>query len=47
MPLRVQIDLPNPEPDSSDISFFDKWKKKGAATEAGDVMERWWSQHRT
>ncbi len=47
MPMRVQIDLPNPEPDSSDISFFDKWRKKGAATEAGDVMERWWSQHRT
>jgi hypothetical protein len=47
MPMRVQIDLPNPEPDSSDISFFDKWRQKGAATEAGDVMERWWSQHRT
>jgi DNA helicase HerA-like ATPase len=47
MPMRVQIDLPNPEPDSSDISFFDKWKQKGATTEAGDVMERWWSQHRS
>jgi uncharacterized protein len=47
MPMRVQIDLPNPEPDSSDISFFDKWRHKGAATEAGDVMERWWSQHRS
>jgi hypothetical protein len=47
MPMRVQIDLPNPEPDSSDISFFDKWRQKGAATEAGDVMERWWSQHRS
>ncbi len=47
MPMRVQIDLPNPEPDSSDISFFDKWRQKGAATEAGDVMERWWRQHRS
>jgi hypothetical protein len=47
MPMRVQIDLPNPQPDSSDISFFDKWRQKGAATEAGDVMERWWSQHRS
>ena len=47
MPMRVQIDLPNPEPDSSDISFFDKWRQKGASTEAGDVMERWWSQHRS
>lgn len=47
MPMRVQIDLPNPEPDSSDVSFFDKWRQKGTATEAGDVMERWWSQHRS
>lgn len=47
MPLRVQIDMPDPMPDSSDISFFDKWRQKGAATDAGDVMERWWSQHRT
>jgi hypothetical protein len=47
MPMRVQIDLPNPEPDSSDVSFYDKWRQKGAATEAGDVMERWWSQHRS
>lgn len=46
MPLRVQIDLPNPEPDSSTIAFYEKWQKKGAATEAGDVMERWWNQHK-
>ncbi|MFH0990542.1 MAG: ATP-binding protein [bacterium] len=47
MPLRVQIDAPNPPPDSSDINFFDKWKKKGAQTEANDVMERWWNQYKT
>ncbi|MEK6754625.1 MAG: ATP-binding protein [Bacteroidota bacterium] len=44
MPMRVQIDLPNPQPASSDIFFFDKWKKKGADTNANDVMERWWNQ---
>ena len=47
MPMRVQVDMPNPEPASSDIYFFDKWKQKGAATEADDVMERWWNQHRS
>ena len=47
MPLRVQVDMPNPPPDSSDVSFFDKWKQKGAKTDANEVMERWWSQQRT
>jgi hypothetical protein len=44
--MRVQIDMPNPEPTSADIYFFDKWKQKGTATDADDVMERWWNQHR-
>lgn len=46
MPLRVQIDMPNPSPDSSDVNFFDKWKQKGAKTDANEVMERWWIQQR-
>jgi hypothetical protein len=45
--MRIQIDLPNPLPASSDIFFYDKWKEKGAFTNADDVMERWWNQHRT
>ena len=44
MPMRVQIDLPNPPPASADIFFFDKWKKKGSETNASDVLERWWNQ---
>jgi hypothetical protein len=46
MPIRVQIDAPDPPPTSADIYFFDKWKKKGAETNADDVMERWWNQHK-
>ena len=46
MPLRVQIDMPNPTPDSSDVYFFDKWKKQEAKTDASEVMERWWSQQK-
>jgi DNA helicase HerA-like ATPase len=47
MPMRVQIDVPDPQPASSDIYFFDKWKKKGAETNASDVLERWWNQLKT
>lgn len=47
MPLRVQIDPPNPEPDSSDISFFNQWKKTDGKTDPSEVMERWWKQQRT
>ncbi|HCA79673.1 MAG TPA: ATPase [Bacteroidetes bacterium] len=46
MPIRIQIDAPNPPPASADIFFYDKWKKKGAETNADDVMERWWNQHK-
>ncbi|HEX9829931.1 MAG TPA: ATP-binding protein [Bacteroidota bacterium] len=47
MPLRVQIDFPNPEPESSDIRFFDKWKQSGVETHIGEVVDRWWKQERT
>jgi len=47
MPMRIQIDLPNPQPASSDIFFYDKWKQKGSQTNADDVMERWWNSHKT
>jgi hypothetical protein len=46
MPMRVQIDYPSPEPDSSDIRFFDKWKQSDTKTSIGDVVERWWKQER-
>ena len=46
MPLRVQIDAPDPEPTSADIKFFDKWKLSGATTNVSDVVRRWWNQER-
>lgn len=46
MPLRVQIDYPNPEPDSGDIRFFDQWKESGKPTVIDDVVQRWWKQER-
>lgn len=47
MPQRVQIDPPSPPPQSSDVMFFDKWKKTDKKTDAAEVLERWWNQQRT
>jgi hypothetical protein len=46
MPLRVQIDFPDPEPDSADIKFYDKWKASEAKTRIEDVVTRWWKQEK-
>ncbi len=46
MPLRVQIDYPDPEPDSSDIKFYEKWKQSGTRTKIEDVVTRWWKQEK-
>ena len=46
MPLRVQIDYPNPEPDSSDIKFYEKWKQSDSKTKIQDVVTRWWKQEK-
>ncbi|MBI2619607.1 MAG: ATP-binding protein [Ignavibacteriales bacterium] len=46
MPLRVQIDYPNPEPESGDIKFFEKWKQSEAKTYVEEVVDRWWKQER-
>jgi DNA helicase HerA-like ATPase len=46
MPLRVQIDFPDPEPSSADIQFFDKWKQSDVKTDIPEVVDRWWKQIR-
>ncbi|MEK6566859.1 MAG: DUF87 domain-containing protein [Bacteroidota bacterium] len=46
MPLRVQVDFPKPEPDSSDIKFYEKWKHSDTKTVIEDVVTRWWKQER-
>jgi hypothetical protein len=46
MPLRVQIDYPNPEPDSGDIKFYEKWKQSDARTKISEVVTRWWKQEK-
>jgi hypothetical protein len=46
MPLRIQIDPPDPEPASADIQFFDKWKRKNEPTNVNEIVRRWWNQER-
>jgi hypothetical protein len=46
MPLRVQIDFPEPEPDSSDIKFYEKWKQSNVKTKIEEVVTRWWKQEK-
>jgi len=46
MPLRIQIDFPNPEPESADIKFYEKWKKSEARTKISEVVDRWWKQEK-
>lgn len=47
MPLRVQIDFPNPEPASADIKFYDKWKQSDVKTNVNEVVDKWWKQERS
>jgi hypothetical protein len=46
MPMRVQIDFPEPEPDSSDIKFYEKWRQSEAKTKIQEVVSRWWKQEK-
>ncbi len=47
LPSRVMIDMPSPEPASSDVRFFEKWQKRESETKIADVVNNWWKQIRT
>jgi DNA helicase HerA-like ATPase len=47
IPTRVMIDMPNPQPASGDIKFYEKWQKREAQTNVDDVVSNWWRQIRT
>ena len=46
LPSRVQLDFPQPPPNSSDILFYDKWVATDRPTNVSDVVDRWWKQER-
>ena len=47
IPVRVQLDKASPEPEGSDIMFFDKWKQPETPVNVNEVIDRWWKQIRT
>ncbi|MFI5251037.1 MAG: ATP-binding protein [Bacteroidota bacterium] len=47
LPVRVQIDLPVPQPGGGDIRFYDKWMKSDDPTDVKEVVDNWWKQIRT
>jgi hypothetical protein len=47
IPQRVQVDMPQPTPHSTDVKFFEKWKLSTHKTDVGEVMEHWWNQKRS
>ena len=47
LPVRVLIDMPQPQPGGADIRFFDKWVKSEDPTDVKEVVENWWKQIRT
>lgn len=46
LPSRVQLDFPQPPPNSSDIMFYDKWVAAEKPTNVSEVVDRWWKQER-
>lgn len=46
LPSRVQLDFPQPPPNSSDIMFYDKWVAAENPTNVSEVVDRWWKQER-
>jgi uncharacterized protein len=46
LPSRVQLDYPQPPPNSADILFYDKWVATENPTDVADVVNRWWTQNR-
>lgn len=46
LPTRVQIDPPNPAPNSDDVDFHAKWSKKQTEVDVDEIVRRWRSQER-
>jgi hypothetical protein len=46
MPVRFQMNLPNPPPNSSDVDFADKWSKGGEEIDVAQLVSNWHRQIR-
>jgi uncharacterized protein len=46
LPMRVQIDRPNPTPNSDDVDFHGKWRQDQGNLDVDAIVQRWRSQER-
>jgi len=46
MPVRFQMNLPNPPPNSQDVDFADKWSKGGEEIDVEQLVSNWHRQVR-
>ncbi len=46
MPVRFQVNMPNPPPNSTDIDYAGKWRDGGEAIDVSDLVSRWHKQKR-
>ncbi len=47
MPTRVQFHLPNPEPNSEDVDFYEQWKNGKTDLDVDKIVDRWRKQERS
>jgi len=46
MPMRTLIQLPDTQPNSENIDFFDRWSQQHKSEDLQETMQHWWHQHR-
>lgn len=46
LPTRVQFDRPDPEPNSSDVDFYSKWKNGSDDIDVAEIVSRWRNQEK-
>ena len=46
MPVRFQVDMPNPPPNSTDVDYADKWQAGGREINVESVVQNWHQQLR-
>jgi hypothetical protein len=46
LPMRIQLDRPNPAPNSDDVDFYSKWKDRPEDLDVDAIVKRWRDQER-
>ena len=46
MPVRIQVDMPNPPPNSTDVDYSGKWREGGAEIDVDKLVQNWHAQDR-